>query len=272
MKTTRYVLVAIALAVLFNSSAFAFKEGSEGCVKCHSLSEKDMSSIFEKVDLQGAKVLDIQMSPVKGLWEVSFENKGKRFVMYVDFAKKHLSPGPFIDYANDRDITRAKLDQLNRGRKIDTSKLSLQNALVIGKADASIKVIVFTDPGCSYCAKLHKEMKKIVEKRGDVAFFLKLFAVVSPNPQNAKSIVCARSLAMLDDAFEHKPVAKVECQSTEVDDNKRFAQENGITGAPALVLPDNTLQIGYLEAPQLEKRIDEAVERAKTREPEKTAR
>jgi thiol:disulfide interchange protein DsbC len=260
------------LTALFGSSAFAFREEAGSCVKCHSLGEKDVLPIFEKINLQGAKILDIRMSPVKGLWEVSFEKKSQRYVMYVDFAKKHVSPGPFIDYANRRDITRGRIEQLNRNRRIDTSKLSLQNALIIGEPDAPIKVIVFTDPGCSYCAKLHKEIKKVAEKRPDVVFFLKVFAVVNPDPQNAKSIVCARSLAMLEDAFEHKPVARQECQSTEVEDNTRFTQENGITGVPALILPDGSLQIGYLEATQLENRIDEAAGKAKAVEPARTAR
>jgi thiol:disulfide interchange protein DsbC len=101
-------------------------------------------------------------------------------------------------------------------------------------------------------------MKKLVDKRPDIAFYLKLFTVVSPDPQTSKSIICAKSLSMLEDAYEHKPVPKQECTATDLDDNTRFAQGNGITGAPALVFPDGTIQMGYSEAAQLEKRIDEA--------------
>jgi len=147
LRSCRYVLLAALLAVFFGTPALAFKEGSESCTKCHTLGEKDIIPIFEKINLQGAKVLNIQTSPVKGLWEVSVENKGQRFVIYVDFAKKYISPGPFIDYANRRDITRDRIEQLNKGRKIDLSKLSLQNPMVIGKTDAPVKVVVFTDPG-----------------------------------------------------------------------------------------------------------------------------
>jgi thiol:disulfide interchange protein DsbC len=147
LRICRHALLGIVLAVLFSVPAFAFKEGGESCTKCHTLGEKELAPIFEKISLQEAKVLGIEMSPIKGLWEVSVDNKGKRFVIYVDFAKKYVSPGPFIDYANRRDITRTKVDQLNKDRKIDLSKLSLQNAMIIGKADAPIRVVVFTDPG-----------------------------------------------------------------------------------------------------------------------------
>ena len=114
-------------------------------------------------------------------------------------------------------------------------------------------------------------MKKIVEKRPDIAFYLKLFALVSPDPQTVKSIICAKSLTLLEEAFDRKTVPKQECQSTELEENSKFAQESGITGAPALIFPDGTVQIGYSDATQLEKRIDEAGGRQKNPEPPKTA-
>jgi thiol:disulfide interchange protein DsbC len=147
LKVSQSAFVAILSAMFLCGPAYAFKEGSQNCVKCHTLDEKDLVPMLEKVNLQGARVLDIQMSPIKGLWEVAVENKSQKFVIYVDFSKKYIGPGPFIDYANRKDITRERNDQLNKGRKIDLSKLSLQNTLIVGKVDAPIKVVVFTDPG-----------------------------------------------------------------------------------------------------------------------------
>jgi protein-disulfide isomerase len=106
-------------------------------------------------------------------------------------------------------------------------------------------------------------MKKLVEKRSDIAFFLKVFVLVSPDPKTAKSVVCSKSLAELEDAYAKKPVPSHECSSKDLDDNMRFARENGITAAPALVFPDATVQLGYSVADQLEKRIDEAVQNQK---------
>jgi thiol:disulfide interchange protein DsbC len=101
-------------------------------------------------------------------------------------------------------------------------------------------------------------MKKIVEKRPDIAFYLKLFALVSPDPQVVKSIICAKSMPMLEDAYEHKSVEKQDCSSTELETNAKLAEESGITSAPSLVFPDGTIQSGYSEAIALEKRIDES--------------
>lgn len=115
-------------------------------------------------------------------------------------------------------------------------------------------------------------MKKLVEKRPDIVFYLKLFAIVSPDPQTVKSIICAKSVSMLEDGYERKSVPKEECQSTELDDNTKYSQENGLTAAPAVIFPDGTIQLGYSEAAQLEKRIDEASGSQKAQESAKAAK
>ncbi len=259
LKALPIVLAFFAVVLVLPPSLHAFKEGGQNCTKCHSLTEKEMNPILEKIRMPGAKLLSVQAAPVKGLWEVAVDYKGRRFLIYVDFAKKYISPGPFIDYAAGKDITRERAEEINKGRKVDITNLPLDNALVVGKADAPIKVIVFTDPACGYCARLHKEAKAVVAKRPDIAFSLKVFALISPDPETAKSIVCAKSLSMLEDAYERKPVPKRECATKELDENMRFVQANGIDAAPAVIFPDGSLHSGYMPADELEKSIDAAV-------------
>ncbi len=142
----RFLLALLAVLVA-GLPGYAFKEGGGDCMKCHILSDKDIKPILARINMPGAKVMGVQMSPVKGLWEVVAENKGQRFVIYVDFSKKYITPGPFIEYANRKDVTRERIEQLNKDRKVETDRLSLEHAIMLGKADASLRVIVFTDPG-----------------------------------------------------------------------------------------------------------------------------
>ncbi|MGD0228992.1 MAG: thioredoxin domain-containing protein, partial [Syntrophorhabdales bacterium] len=200
MKSFMGGLLVLTVALVFTVPGNAFKEGGQNCAVCHKLSESEAKGILAKIDMPEAKVLSIGMGPVKGLWEVDLENKGHRLVLYVDFAKKLITPGPFFDYAARKDVTKEKTEALNKDRKIDVSGLSLKDALVIGRVDAPTRIIVFTDPGCPYCAKLHDQMKVVVAKRPDISFYLKLFTLISRTPTVAKSVVCSKSLTMLDDA------------------------------------------------------------------------
>jgi len=56
------------------------------------------------------------------------------------------------------------------------SDLTKEHALVMGNPAAAKKAVVFTDPDCPYCLKLHAELKKIVAERNDVAFYNKTFS------------------------------------------------------------------------------------------------
>jgi thiol:disulfide interchange protein DsbC len=125
---------------------YAFQEKGEDCMKCHKLDRNEVVSILQKLRAPEAKILEIKMSPVKGLWQVSAENRGKFIVLYVDFSKNYLMAGTLFDYRTGVDLTLKKITELEQARRIDTSGLSLEEALVIGKKTASTKVIVFSDP------------------------------------------------------------------------------------------------------------------------------
>jgi hypothetical protein len=104
-------------------------------------------------------------------------------------------------------------------------------------------------------------MKKVVLDRPDIVFLLKL-SLLRMEPelyQKSKDIICSKSVKYLEDAFEKKPVPRVECSSREVDENMKFMEEHGITGVPALIFPDGSIQSGYMEPAPLIKKIDDAV-------------
>ena len=92
-----------------------------------------------------------------------------------------------------------------------------------------------------------------------MVFYLKLFALVSPDVRHVKDVACSKSLSVLEDAYEHREVASHECPSNEVEDNTNFAKESGLTAAPAVIFPDGSFQLGFSEAADLEKRIDRSV-------------
>ena len=101
-------------------------------------------------------------------------------------------------------------------------------------------------------------MKKVIKERKDIAFYIKLY----PLPMHkdayakAKAIVCEKSLSLLEDAFERKPLPAPKCETTAIDDNVKLAQKLGITGTPAIIMPDGRLIPGYLAADALIKQIE----------------
>lgn len=252
--------------------SYAFSGCEENCQKCHSLSDEEVKFVLEKMKVSDAKILKVQMSPIKGLWEVAIEEKGKRGVFYVDFSKKYIVAGGSILEVNAAlNKTKERLDELNKDKRISPAGIPLKDALVLGSNTAPKKVIVFTDPECPYCAKLHQEMKKVVAQRIDIAFYLKFLPLkIHPDAYwKSRSIVCEKSLSLLDENFEKKTIPRIECNKAELDNNIKFAEKNGISGTPTMILPDGSLYQGPIEADKLIKLIDDSSKAASAKKKKK---
>lgn len=230
--------------------AFAFQNGAGKCTDCHTLTKEEASKLI-KADKFKVQVKGVSMSPVKGIWEIEITQGEKTGVVFVDFAKKHLIEGAKF----------TKLDTLGEMPplpKVDTKKIPLDGAIVMGNPKGEKKVIIFDDPDCPYCAKLHEDLKKIVAKRKDVGIFVKMFPLtIHPQAyEKSKAIVCAKSAKLLDDAFTGKQLPKAACETAELDNNIKLAKELGIEGTPAIIFPDGRLLRGYVPSEVFEELLD----------------
>lgn len=101
-------------------------------------------------------------------------------------------------------------------------------------------------------------MKTVVKDRTDIAFYIKMFPLkIHPGAYNkARTIVCENSLSLLDNAFEKKQLPAPSCKASAVDENIKLAEKLGITGAPALILPDGRVVSGFRDANALKGLID----------------
>jgi thiol:disulfide interchange protein DsbC len=248
MKRFSLLIIGCLIVLLpFSSYAFKLKKGQD-CMDCHKLNAKDAEKIIDKA-VPGGKVVDIKASPIKGVWEIDVQRGEQRGAVLLDYSKKYLI-GQIIP-----------VDQLGKqppSRKVDFSKISLADAIVLGPATAVKKVIVFTDPDCPYCRQLHPIMKQIIEKRKDIAFFV----ILNPLPMHqdaykkAQAILCSKSLTMLDDAFSGKPVPEPSCPADAVERTTALAKSLDFNGTPMLVREDGTVLSGYLPEEKLLEWID----------------
>jgi thiol:disulfide interchange protein DsbC len=242
--------VFVLSSFLYAPQVFGFGGCEEDCQKCHSLTKEEVRPILDKIQASEAKVMDIKMSKIGGLWEVSLEEKGMQGLMYVSFSKKYIVGGPIFE-VDEIAKTAQKQPAPEPARSVDFSKIPLKEALVMGSKNAPLKIAVFTCPDCSFCGKLHDELKKVVAERKDVAFYLKLMPLkFHPDAYwKSQTIICKKSIELLEDNFAKKPIPKPSCKDTkEIDNNLKLAEEFGITGTPTMVLPDGRVVVGAKDA------------------------
>jgi len=255
---TLAVVSTLLLAVTVTGPALAFTAdgcGAGACASCHSLDTQEAGQILGGlVD----KVNKVEFAEIPGMWLVEVEKGTSKLPVYIDFSKKYVLSGSVIRLADQGDITQERFARMN---KVDTGRIPLGDALLLGKSSARTKVIVFTDPECPFCKKLHVEMKEVVRRDPDIAFLIKMYPLqMHPNAYGAaKSIVCARSLELLELSFAGKPVPPATCTSKVIDQTITLASQLGIQSTPTLVLPNGLVLPGYKSADELLKRIRQEV-------------
>jgi thiol:disulfide interchange protein DsbC len=136
------IFVFVAASMLNAPQSYGSSNADHDCTKCHKLSLDEAQNIVQG-GVPASRVLEINPSPVKGVWEVVFEVKGQKGIVYIGISKELLISGDIFDLKARKNLTGEKLAHLNR---IDVSQIPLDGALVMGDKNAPKKVIVFTDP------------------------------------------------------------------------------------------------------------------------------
>lgn len=252
----KYAVMAILgflLLVPFISSAFSGQGCGGECKDCHKLEKKEAESIVKKMN-PALTVIDIKQAPVKSLWQIEVDaGEGKHGPIFLDFSKKNLIVVQQI-------IPVENLGKPAPKRKIEFSRLPLKDALMMGPKNAKKKVAVFTDPDCPYCRKLHEEIKKVLEKRKDVAFyiFLRPLPMHKDAAKKVEAILCEKSLTLLDDALSGKAVPEPSCSKSKEQIAKISALADSLEfrGTPTMIREDGLVNPGFLPAEQLSNWID----------------
>jgi len=259
------------LLLLMSTSAWAFGQegcGAGECRSCHSITVDEAKKIFSGAE----KVNSVGFAEVPGLFVVEIQDKGQKVPVYLDFSKKYIIAGNIYRLADGSNIA----DEKGRSatpeppRKLtfaELARIPIDDALLLGKTDARWKIIVFTDPECPWCKKLHAEMLKVVAANPQIAFLIKLFPLAMHKNAypTAKSIICNHSLGLLEASYAGQPVPPAACETDVVDRTIALAGELGIKGTPALILPDGTIVPGYRDATALVKMIDEIAKQAEAK-------
>lgn len=101
-------------------------------------------------------------------------------------------------------------------------------------------------------------MKKVLEKRKDISFYIFLFPLPMHKDayRKSKAIMCEKSLSLLDDAFEKKQIPDPKCDTVAIDDNIKLGQKLGVSGTPAMIFPNGILESGARDADAIISLVD----------------
>ena len=254
MKRSRIIAIisTLFLIAFFSPASHAAGKSDKTVAECTALDKKDADVIVKKIIPEGNTV-EVKESPIKGVWQIDVEKGGQRGSIFLDCSRKYLVQIIPLD-------AYLKQMQSQTPQKVDVSKIPLQDSITVGLKDATKKVIVFSDPDCPYCRKLHEIIKTVIAKRPDIAFveILHPLPMHKDAPKKVQAILCSKSVAMLDDAFSGKPVPEppANCTADAMERNMALARSLNFNGTPTMVRDDGAVISGYLPEDKLIEWID----------------
>lgn len=249
--------IIILFLFLLPASAFAAADPgckSSDCASCHTLTKEEAGELLKNT---GGVVRSVKPAPVKGMFELLMEKDGKQGLIYIDFSKKYLLQGFIVDFEKLQTVASHtdELPKLNQPTSVDLQGIPAKNAVVMGNPKSGNKIYVFTDPDCSYCRKMHTELKKLVKLVPDLAVYVMLYPLPA-HPEaydKSRAVVTFKKQDVLDKAFNGKALPAIGTMDgvSEIGEILNYARRNGIVATPTVVLQDGTLVTGFKAAEEL---------------------
>ena len=184
-----------------------------------------------------------------GLYEVLTP----RGIVYTDKTGSFVSYGPIVDAVTRTNLTEKRVDELS---KFSFKDLPLTDAIKTVRGDGSRVMATLEDPNCGFCRKLTHELATL----NNVTIYTFLTPVLGPESvATSKAIWCAKDQSSawtaLMTGVAPAPAAPIGPCDTPFERNALIQAKLRVTGTPALLFADNTKQVGYISASEIDARL-----------------
>lgn len=235
MKTIQFALSALLLSAL---AATAMAD--------------EYSQIQQRLQalVPNAADLAISETPLPGLMQVRIGSE----IIYMSVDGRYLFQGRVIDLEAQLDLTEAAQSAVRKEqlRALDTAQF-----VSFGNDDAEFELLVFTDPDCGFCRRMHEKMDEYNELGIRIHYLaFPRAGQGSTTYNNMVSIWCADDRqAAMDTAKMGRTPRAATCDNP-VMDQYRLGQTLGVTGTPSLMTFDGDIIPGYVPPEQLRERLE----------------
>jgi thiol:disulfide interchange protein DsbC len=184
----------------------------------------------------------IAPTQVPGVFELLVDDQ----IAYVDATGTYFFlNAAMVDLKNQVNYTN---DRKNILLKINPSELDIKDALVHKKGSGKRQLFVFSDPFCSFCHQLEKELAKLTD--------VTIITFIIPRPDAravAQSIWCASNREEAWDGYMATRIAPaVKTCDNPIERNIALSKKLNVNGTPALFTADGRRMAGYAPVEQIQ--------------------
>ena len=193
----------------------------------------------------------INETPIDGVLEVRLGGD----VVYMSADGKHLFQGRLIDLDTREDLTSRAQTAIRRER---IAAIDPDEFVTFGPDNPTHRLMVFTDPDCGYCRRLHEQMDAYVAEGIEINYMgFPRAGEDSSTYDKLVSVWCANDpQAAMNTAKAGGELPARDCDNP-VSKHYQLGQDMGVTGTPALLGFDGTLIPGFVPPDQLKARLEQ---------------
>jgi thiol:disulfide interchange protein DsbC len=191
------------------------------------------------------KIEHIAKTPFSGLYEVIIDDR----LMYTDAQGEYLFDGNVIETKTRNNLSEERRQILFA---IDFDKLPLDLAVKKVKGNGLRKMAIFTDPNCSFCKRLEKELSGI----NNVTVYFFMYPIFPGSDEIVRNVLCAKNqLKAWDDCMLSGITPTKATCNTQTDKVLALGRKLHVNGTPNLVFANGRQVPGLLPAAELEKNL-----------------
>lgn len=192
----------------------------------------------------------ISETPVAGLVQVRIGGD----IVYLSDDGRYLVQGNIVDMDTQTNLTDAALSDVRKER---LASLDTEQFVTFGNSDAEFEVLVFTDPDCGFCRRMHDQMAGYEEAGIKIHYMAYPRAGVgSPTYDKLVSVWCAEDRnGAMDIAKEGRTPPPATCDNP-VTEQFQLGQSMGVTGTPSIITFNGDIIPGYVPPDQLRSRLE----------------
>jgi len=206
--------------------------------------------------LEGIKITSVEPSPMEGVYQAFYSGQ----ILYVSYDGAFILSGNLLGLSAEQPVNLteaavgAKAAERSPQRAASIASLSVEDMVVFEAPKEEYAITVFTDVDCAYCRKLHKEVPQLNELGITVRYLaFPRAGLGSSAHKKLESVWCSedKKQAMNSAKLERK-FSNNTCENP-IASQYQLTREFGLSGTPALILPDGELISGYLPYTELHK-------------------
>ena len=201
----------------------------------------------------GAKIIDLTMTPVAGIYKLDLEEMQS---VYVSSDGEFLIIGEIFQITNQGLLNVTELER-NEERKNIISSLDNSELISFPAENELFSVVVFTDIDCGYCRKLHSEISEYNNLGISVNYAA--FPRSGLQSESYSKIVgawCSEEPAQtLTGLKQGRDMNLSYCENNPVEKHYTIGRKIGVTGTPAIISSSGQLIPGYVPAKDLLSRL-----------------